>query len=255
MVCAPRTVMRGSGERSFALRAVPAWLVALCVLTAAIGVLHLSTGDIVRGAIFAIAGVASLVANVVAASRRARPTDGPPGRTRFAGEGLRGYLMRWALVTGAAGAALSIPVLVNGSVASGSASGWLLFAAGLIAIYLALEILALWRTARSIPSMIAHGEHIGVMCTGRHAGIGGLFGAGVVAAATNRRLIVASRSSNAGKTYRSFAYSDLGKCEVGEGGRLTLQGGGLTLALTAVHPKCGHVLAQAVENRVAQLHL
>ncbi len=128
-------------------RAVPAWLFALCVLTAAIGVLHLSTGDIARGAIFAIVGVSSLVVNVVVTSRRARPNDGPLGRTHFDGEGLSRYLMRWALVTGAAGAALSIPVLVNGSVASGSASGWLLFAAGLIASYFALKILALWRTA------------------------------------------------------------------------------------------------------------
>lgn len=226
---------------------LPAWLLTLCVITVAFGVLHVSTGDVARGAVFVVTGMVCLVANVVLATRRSGSTGDPAWRQGFAGEGLDRYLMRWALVTGGAGAALSFPVLLNGSVASGSVSGLLLFATGLISSYLTLKILALWQTARSIPLLTARGEHISVMCSGRQAGIGGLFGAGAVLAATDRRLIVASTSRDARRAYRTLAYSELDKCEVGEG-QLTLCGEGFTLAFTAVHPNCAQALAQAVEN-------
>lgn len=226
-------------------RPVPAWFFVLGVLTVAFGVLYLSTGEIVRGAVFAVAGTGSLAVNVVVAKRGPRPRQAA-GVARFAGDGLTRYLMRWALGAGAAGAALCIPVLLSGSLRS----GWLLFGLGLIAIHLALKVLALWLVARSMPSVIAQGEEISVMCSGRQPGIVGFFAAGTVLAATDRRLILASTSFVAERGCKIFTYPEIDNVEVGEGTQITLRGREITLSFTAVHPECAQALARAVEDRV-----
>lgn len=225
---------------------------ALCLLTVAFGVLHLVTGEIARGAVFAVAGTVSLVANLVVAARRSGSGDRLPARAPFAGNRLSSYLLRWAFVAGIAGAALCSPVLLNGVSTSTSLFGWLLFAAGLTFIYLALKVLALWWVARSIPSATSPGEQIRVMCSGRQPGMDGVFGKGVVLAATDRRLIAATTSWHAGVGYRSLAHSKLGDCEVDvdcESHRLTLRGPTINVVLVAVHPECAQSLARAVRTR------